>query len=68
MQLFEVILKTDLVEFHSGSLEEAVFEVVQIEHHHPAVESRFREADIEIKPFGAAALDFREHFQGVAQH
>ena len=68
MKFLEIVLKLNLVELHSGGLEEAVFEIIQVEHHHPAIEGRLRETDIEIEIFRSFALDFRKHLQSVAQH
>ena len=35
---FEFILQADFIEFESGRLQEALFEIVQVEHDHPAAE------------------------------
>ena len=68
MKFLEIVLKLDLIELHACGLEETVFEVIQVEHHHPAIEGRLRETDIEIEVFRTLALDFRKHLQSVAQH
>ena len=65
---FKIILKPDLIKFHTGRLEKAIFEIIQVEHHHPSAEGRLRIADIEVKIASSRYLKLREHGHSTTQH
>ena len=59
-QFFKFSLQTDLIEFKSGRFQETILEIVQVEHHHPATERRFRIADRPIRTTASLELKFRQ--------
>ena len=44
LELLKIVLEEDFIEFQAGGLEETVFEVVEVEVHHPGVEGLLRVA------------------------
>ena len=68
VKLLEIILKTDLIELQTCGLQETILEIVQVEHHHPSVESWLRETDTVIQILSSLELDFRKHLHSAAEN
>ena len=56
----QVLLQRHLVELHAGGLEEAVFEIVEVEHHACPVEAGYRAALREVQSLGSDILEGRQ--------
>ena len=67
LELFKIVLQQDLVEFQAGCLEETVFEVVEVEVHHPGVEGLLRVAHLPVQPPGPHELDPGQLLDGALQ-
>ena len=61
---FKILFKSGFIEFQPRSLQKTVFEIIQVRHHHPAVELRLRPAHAEVQPLRSLELDFRQTGNG----
>ena len=67
LEPLEIVLEGDLVEFHAALLEEAVFEVVEVEVYVPGVEGALRIADAPVQALRAPELKVRQQGHGLGQ-
>ena len=63
----EVLLEASLVEVDAHGLEEAVLEVVEVEHHVVGIEGRLRVADAEVETLGPHELQARQQPDGLSE-
>ena len=63
----KILLQADLVEFQTRRLQKAVFEIIEVEENHPAVELGLGEADIEVQTLRSVKLDLRKQADCLLQ-
>ena len=64
-QTVEILFQVGLAELHTGRLQEAVFEIIEVEHYRGAVEILYRKAFGEVHPRSSGVLECR---QGLHRH
>ena len=67
LELLEIVLEENFIEFQAGGLEETVFEVVEVEVHHPGVEGLLRVAHLPVQPLCALELDLGQLLDGAPE-